>query len=275
MRRIRQLAGRWRPRTGTAVIGAVLAVAGAGVGWAATRAISPGVITACVGPPGASPALQYSPNGTCATGQTIVQWNQQGPQGLVGPQGLEGPPGQQGTQGPPGQSATTTGPVIAWGPSKYSNGFTISGIVTTRGNYAFEAQVDEKVTLSPHAHTGGFGITCSLLSGPPNGSATELTSSTQPFTLIKHPLTLPHFTWSPPSYTGPAYLGFAQFVSASQVPLEVYYTCKRTTGLGAVIFTNPALTLSIAQSLHLHVGPALPIQPVVGPGPLRKVNGNG
>jgi hypothetical protein len=42
----------WRPRKGTVVFGVVLAVAGAGVGWAATHATSPAVITACVDPAG-------------------------------------------------------------------------------------------------------------------------------------------------------------------------------------------------------------------------------
>jgi hypothetical protein len=38
---------------------------------------------------------------------------------------------------------------------------------------------------------------------------------------------------------------------------------------------HPALALTVAPTLHLHVGPALPVQRVVGPGPLSKVGGGG
>ena len=113
-------------------------------------------------------------------------------------------------------------------------------------------------------------MTCSLLSGPQNGSATGLTTTTQTFFYNRRTK-----TYEPNGFDGPAGLDVAQFVQANQVPLVVYYTCKRTGQGGRAYFTHPALTLAIAQSLHLHVGPALPVQHVVGPGPLSQVGGGG
>jgi hypothetical protein len=245
----------WRSRVGTVIALGAFALGAAGIGWAATRAADAGAITACVEP--ASNALFYSTNGTCPGGQTTVVWNETGPQGAPGAPGPQGLPGASATQG------------MTFGPSKYTNGFTISGTVTARGNYAFEGTVEREQATTVHPGRN-FQVICSLLSGPPNGSATQLTSTTQTFVYNRKTK-----TYEPNGYDGPTGLDVAQFVQANQVPLVVYYTCKRTGVSGRAYFTHPALALVIAQSLHLRVGPALPVQHIVGPGPLSKVGGGG
>ncbi len=210
------------------------------------------MLTACVDPAGGP--LVYSASGTCTSGQTTVQWDKQGPQG---------PPGAPGAAG---ASATQA---VAFGPAKYTNGFTISSTVTTRGNYAFEGTIQREQAIA-YGPRSTFKVTCSLLSGPPNGSATVLTTATQTFVYNRHTK-----TYQPNGFDGPAGLDVAQFVRADQVPLSVYYTCRKSGTGGRVYYTHPALALVIAQSLHLRVGPALPVQHVVGPGPLSKVGGGG
>ena len=254
--------GSWRPRKGTVAFGVVLAVAGAGVGWAASGATSPGVITACVDPASGG-QLIYSASGTCASGQTTVQWNQQGIQGL------EGPTGQQGAQGPPGAAAANSG-VVAWGPSKYSNGFTITAQITTPGTWVIDGNVSEIVTPNVKArHT--LKVECSLLTGPQNGSATEVASSSQTF--FYHPATK---SFSPSGFTGPVDEEDAVLVAKDQTPLEVYFSCKRLVNARTVIYYNPKITIEpgTTATFHQQVAPALPFRPVIGPGPLRKVLGN-
>jgi hypothetical protein len=249
----RESGGKWRASfVRAAVIGIVFAGIG-GVGWAATRANDSVVISACVDPASGG-LLKYSPSGTCTAGQTLVTWNQQGQQGQVGP------------QGPPGASAASAA-TTAFGPSKYVNGFTISAEVDTKGNYDFAGTIQNELvtTVRPGRN---FSVYCAVLSGPPNGSATRLTDTTTTYFYNRHTR-----TYQPNGFNGPDGIDAVQVVGTNDVPLEVYYTCKRLGISGRVIFTHPALTLTAARALHLKVGPALPVHRIVGPGPLRVLNG--
>ena len=245
-------AGSWRSRVWIGVGLCAFALGAAGIGWAANGATDSNVLTACVDPAGGP--LVYSASGSCSSGQTTVQWDKQGPQGAPGAQG---PPGASATQG------------VAFGQSTYTNGFTISSTVTARGNYAYEGTIARERTL-PFGVKGTFSVVCSILAGPQNGSATVLDSTTQTFFYNKHKK-----AYVTPMYDASAGLSVAQFVQTSQLPVSVFYTCKKVGPAGRAYFTFPALTLALAQSLHLHVGPALPVRHVVGPGPLSKVGGGG
>ncbi len=256
MSRMFRTAGSWRSRVWIGVGLCAFALGAAGIGWAASRATDSNVVTACLTPASGN-TLMYSASGSCAAGDTTVQWDKQGP---------PGPPGSPGANGAAGASATQA---VAFGPAKYTNGFTISSTVTTRGNYAFEGTIEREQAIA-YGPRRTFNVTCSLLSGPPNGSATVLTTTTQTFLYNRHTK-----TYQPNGFDGPAGLDVAQFVQASQVPLVVYYTCKKVGVGGRAYYTHPALALVIAQSLHLRVGPALPVQHIVGPGPLSKVGGGG
>ena len=244
----------WRSRVWIGAGLCAFALGAAGIGWAANGATDANVITACVDPAAPNPALVYSSTGSCGPGQNTVQWDKQGPQGAPG------------TQGPPGVSATQG---VAFGQSTYTNGFTISSTVTARGNYAYEGTISRERTV-PFGVKGTFSVVCSILAGPQNGSATVLDSTTQTFVYNRHKK-----AYVTPMYDSSAGLSVAQFVQTSQVPASVYYTCKKVGPAGRAYFTFPALTLALAQSLHLHVGPALPVRHVVGPGPLSKVGGSG
>jgi hypothetical protein len=247
----RESGRKWRASfVRVAVIGIVLAGIG-GVGWAATRAADSGVITACVEP--ASSQLFYSSTGMCPGGQTLVTWNQQGPQGQPGPQGA------------PGASAATAA-TAAFGPSKYTNGFSISAEVDQPGNYDFAGTIQNELVVTPKKGSN-FAVYCAVLSGPPNGSATRLTDATTKYIFNRHTQ-----AYQPSGFNGPDGLDAVQVVTAHDVPLEVYYTCKKLGVAGKVIYTHPALTLTAARGLHLKVGPALPVQQTVGPGPLRVLN---
>jgi hypothetical protein len=196
----------------------------------------------------------YSASGSCPGGQTLVTWDMQGQQGQVGP------------QGPPGASAASAA-TTAFGPSKYTNGFTISAEVDAPGNYDFAGTIqNELVSTLPKG--ANFKVYCAILSGPLNGSATVLTDASALYIYNRHKR-----VYQPNGYNGPDGLDAVQVVSAHDVPLEVYYTCKKVGIAGKVIYTHPGLTLTAAKALHLKVGPALPIHQTVGPGPLRVLNG--
>jgi hypothetical protein len=91
---------------------AVLALVGAGAAYGALPD-SNGVIHGCV-----SSNSRYlrviNPTKKCGTGETALNWNQQGPQGKTGPTGARGPKGDTGADGAPGPS----------------------GVVATDGSYA-------------------------------------------------------------------------------------------------------------------------------------------
>jgi hypothetical protein len=260
MRRTVRLVGQWRPRKGTAIAGVLLAVLAAGVGWAATRAVNAGVITACVDQAGPG-TMMLSSSGSCAAGQTTVQWNQQGPQGQPG---LEGPPGQLGPQGPPGAAANNGG-VVAWGPSAYKTGFTISTEIDKPGAYVADGSVDVVIKpdpLHPHPATAA----CGLLTGPPNGTATSVASWKQAF--VYHKKTK---SYTPSGLSGPVDINAGLSLGATDVPLEVYFSCHSLFS----VWSHPTITIEAATStaFHTRVGAALPVAPVIGPGPIGRVIG--
>jgi hypothetical protein len=258
MRRAAQVVGKWRPRKGAALAGVVLAIGAAGVGWAATRATSPSVITACVDPAGGP--LVYSASGSCGSGQTTVQWDMQGPQGQQGPQG---PPGLNGAAAP-------SSGVVAWGPSNYTNGFTITAQITSPGTWVIDGSVSETVTPLAKYHRT-FRVACALLTGPPNGNATALASSIQAF--VYHKATQ---TFTPPGFTGPVDEEGELAVARAQTPTNVYFSCRRLIAAGTVVYVHPTITIeaAVTPTFHQRVGPALPFRPIIGPGPLKKVLGN-
>jgi hypothetical protein len=81
-------------------------------GWAGGLALSArdasSVISACVQIGNGSLRL-LSPGDSCKKGESLVQWNSQGPQGPMGPTGPQGQPGPMGPMGPTGSSAPTGG----------------------------------------------------------------------------------------------------------------------------------------------------------------------
>jgi hypothetical protein len=78
---------------------AVIAVAvGGGVAYATIPDAS-GVIHSCYAKSGGALRVIDAGVTNCKSGETSLDWNQKGPQGL---QGAQGPPGTAGPQGPPG-----------------------------------------------------------------------------------------------------------------------------------------------------------------------------
>jgi hypothetical protein len=235
----------WRPRSGAVIVGLVLAVAAGGVGWAATRSAGSGVITACADPAGGQ--LFLSSNGSCAGGQTLVSWNQEGPQG------------QPGQQGPPGAAGASAGGVVAWGPSKY-HGFSISSEIDTARTYVIDGSADEQlVPKTQHP----FILRCRLYAGPKNGSASVIESWNQKY-VFHNGVIFPG--------SGPLDVGHELAVAANDVPLAIYFACQSNVN---VWWSHPMITIEAATTpkLNEHVAPALPFRPVIGPGPLKRVLG--
>jgi hypothetical protein len=227
--------------------------------------VSPGVITACVEP--ATNQLFYSSDGTCTAGQTTVQWNMQGPQGQTGPTGAQGQTGLTGPQGPAGQSgSSSSSPVVAWGPSSYTPGFTISTEIDNPGRYVADGSVDAAITPSSKYRKSVVAI-CTLFTGPPGGTATEVAQWRQTF--LYHKATK---TFTPSSLSGPVDINSGLSLARTDVPLEVYFSCR---GFIGAVWKHPQITIEAATNTSFHsvVGPALPVKPVIGPGPIEKVLG--
>jgi hypothetical protein len=68
----------------------------------------------------------------CASNETPLNWNQQGPQGPAGPAGPAGPTGPTGPTSPTGPTGPSgpTGPTGATGPAGTSNGYATSNTRT-------------------------------------------------------------------------------------------------------------------------------------------------
>lgn len=245
MRRVANMLGPWRPRTGVAVGLAVVAAAAGGVAWATTGA-STAVITACAND---AKALFLSTNGSCPSGQTLIRWNEQGPQGAPGPPGTSPPP------------------VRAFGPSSYKRQFSINAEIDQPGDYFIDGSVDLALTPQP-AHYGrrSFKAYCGLYSGPPNGSAVEIAHWEVLFRIRKGPV------FSPSSVQGEVDVNSVQSLPRTDIPREIYLTCA---GGRDAVWTHPAITVEPTTSsvFHQTVGPALPNKPIIGPGPLKKVFG--
>lgn len=247
------------------------------------------MITACAN---ADQVLSLSTSGSCPQGDTLVQWNQQGPQGPQGPpglQGLEGPPGQQG---PPGAAAS--GYVVAWGPSEYKNGFSIRAEIDKPGKYWLDGSVyldlyggtivKTVCVDKPCAPVATQTLTpaCHLLTGPPNGGATE-TASWQN-TWWYHPNSQ---SWFPPLPFHGQVDAVSDVVdlSNSNTPLEVYFTCRLGHSKLLLHWVRPfAYWLHPTIDVETYtppklpgklIGPALPNKPRIGPGPIGKVFATG
>ena len=79
----------------------VIALAtGTVIGWASIPDSS-GVIHGCYDSKGTLRVIDY-PQAQCTKNETLLNWNQTGPQGPPGPTGSQGPAGPQGPQGPAG-----------------------------------------------------------------------------------------------------------------------------------------------------------------------------
>src|SRR5947209_1419768 len=108
----RILPRRWRVAS---VVGAFVVAGGLTWGLASAAGTIPdanGVIHGCFLPPTGSVRIVTSA-ADCRTGETAIQWNQKGPQGLTGargvagPQGLRGATGATGAAGPQGPKGDT------------------------------------------------------------------------------------------------------------------------------------------------------------------------
>jgi hypothetical protein len=96
---------------------ALPAALGATVGMGAYKAFTAptsNVINACVVPSGQIRLADA--NGNCASNETSISWNVQGPAGSQGPAGATGPQGPAGPQGPKGDTGPS-GPVGPTGPT--------------------------------------------------------------------------------------------------------------------------------------------------------------
>jgi hypothetical protein len=106
-------------RVQTYVAAGALVLAGTAIAWGATRATDTGVIHACAD--ARTSALYLAPaSGACATNQTPIQWNVQGPQGLPGPQGPAGNSGDVFDNGGGGSNAQFPLHVLLAAPGIYS-----------------------------------------------------------------------------------------------------------------------------------------------------------
>jgi collagen triple helix repeat protein len=110
MRYIRGLLGRVKNSRwlSSSIAGVGLVMVASSVGLADS---SPVTFTGCLSVGGTLQMVTINPGQTttCPNGDTLVTWNQIGPQGPAGPQGPQGPVGPVGPQGP-------TGPVGPTGP---------------------------------------------------------------------------------------------------------------------------------------------------------------
>jgi len=114
---------------------------------------------------------------TCATGH-LISWNQQGPQGPVGPQGLQGatgPRGDTGATGPTGATgaAGATGPVGATG----ATGPTGATGATGPTGLGFEPTL---LWTSGSSYTSQIGSLCAMLLTPTCSHPTFYASSPLP-----------------------------------------------------------------------------------------------
>jgi hypothetical protein len=214
-----------------------LAIALGGVGYAATRDTAGSqVINACVEP--ADNSLRLSTNGTCPGGQTLISWNQQGPQGAPG------------TSGPPGASPS---PVIANSLSKTFKGkFFVSTEIDQAGTYELEGKVVEQANTNTWTLKKTNTVTCGLYSGVPTSNAlTILRQNTQSFIYGNG-------GFNPPSFYGTIDLTFVQ--SVSTVPFEIAFACheKYNPSAALVKFTDPALSVQDVSKGVLQFGSKLP-----------------
>lgn len=154
-----------------------LVLAASGAGWAATRDVGNATITACAN---ADKVLSLSTSGTCPSGNTLVEWNQQGP------------PGAPGQAGAPGAAAPT--PIAARLTQVFTHRFQVEYVFSTPGTYTVDGKVDVKADaggwpawLTPHwvkhhhKMPTVLGITCTLATGTSLSALTVQDQVTQTF----------------------------------------------------------------------------------------------
>jgi hypothetical protein len=161
------------------MVGALVALvlAASGAGWAATRDAGSATITACAN---ADEVLSLSTTGSCPSGNTLVEWNQQGPQGL---------PGQTGA---PGADAPV--PIAARLTQVFTHRFQVECVFGAPGTYGVDGKVDVKANASgwpawlgphwvKHHHKipAVLGITCTLAAGTSPSALTVRDQVTQTF----------------------------------------------------------------------------------------------
>ena len=115
-----------------------------------------------------------------------------------------------------------------------------------------------------------FSASCSLYSGPPNGSASIIARWTLAFGI--HGPAPAHYV--PSSVNGLVDVNRVESLTADLIPREIYLACQ---GGPDAVWTHPSITfeLTTGSVFHQTVGPALPKKPVIGPGTLQKVFGTG
>lgn len=111
---------------------------------AANEAAATGVITACVQKSSGAVRIVNSAS-SCTNNETVVTWNQVGPQGPAGPQGTQGIQGVQGPAGPTG-SQGPAGPAGPEGPAGPPGPSGSNTIVSPNGLYQVTV-TDEGIVL--------------------------------------------------------------------------------------------------------------------------------
>jgi hypothetical protein len=89
------------------------------------------LIFACVD--SSSGSFRYPSTAGCKKGESLLSWNQTGPQGPQGPQGVQGVPGSQGPAGSPGPAGPTGAPGPA-GPPGSTGPKGLDAVVATYHN---------------------------------------------------------------------------------------------------------------------------------------------
>ena len=102
-----------------------------------------GVITGCYAKTGELRVIDEEDGQTCGD-DTLLRWNQQGPQGVQGPQGKPGRDGTNGADGAPGRSAGPAYHVLRTSDVRPARGPRFTVVASRRlpaGNYLFQGVV--------------------------------------------------------------------------------------------------------------------------------------
>ena len=153
------------------------------------------VLYACIGKSAGIMRLVQA-DATCRTGETLVSWSVQGPQGQPGPQGQTGPQGQPGPpglngapgatgpqgpqgpagpRGPAGPQTVASAVILADGSTQVSSvppGATLTA--TRTGPGAYRVNVTGLGTSCPMLAANGFGGFMSLAGGSCTSGSLEL-----------------------------------------------------------------------------------------------------
>jgi hypothetical protein len=120
-------------RTAAALAASAAVLAGAGAAAAAVPGPD-GVINGCYDASGKVRVLDSSAAKSCGGNETVLNWNQTGPQGPKGDTGPQGPQGEMGTQGPKGEMGSQ-GPAGPAGPSSFARAHYKEGWSTLDNDY--------------------------------------------------------------------------------------------------------------------------------------------